>query len=132
MQCLDNSQFNAHLLWRNLFCIDNGTKIPTNHQSFEIIKALPQELLLTQINVLRPKIIILANGLEKSVIKARYQYFPNLKWYNHFNGIPKNIYNNAPYLPKIAIINLSIIAFATLPLSIALKTNNLKNKPFIL
>lgn len=79
-----------NLLWGNLFCVDYRNKNPKNHSLFQMIKALSQELLLAQIHTLKPKIIVLANGLDKSAVHARYEYFPKLSWTNDgFDDIPK-------------------------------------------
>lgn len=79
-----------NLLWGNLFCVDYRNKNPKNHRLFEMIKALSQELLLAQIHTLKPKIIVLANGLDKSAVTARYEYFPDISWVNDgFDDIPK-------------------------------------------
>lgn len=89
MQRINHHMDNRQLLWANLFCVDHHRKNPKNHQLFNHIKQLSEELLLAQIKILQPKIIILANGLNSSAVKARNKYFPAIKFTNGFDDIPK-------------------------------------------
>lgn len=68
------------LLWSNMFVISHNLTLPYKHPLFKDIKHLSKELLLAQIDVLRPDVIIFANGYRKAVWQARYEYFENLTW----------------------------------------------------
>lgn len=46
-------------------------------------------MLLAQIELSKPSIIVLANGLNPSAVKARDEYFANIKWGTQFDDIPK-------------------------------------------
>lgn len=89
MQSVNNCINNGQLLWGNLFCVDNNHKIPKNHPLFNDIKKLSKELLLAQIEISKPSIIILASGLNPSVVKARYEYFNDIQGGMGFENIPK-------------------------------------------
>ncbi|OPH39231.1 Uncharacterised protein [Moraxella lacunata] len=68
------------LLWANMFAVSDNLSTPDNHQLFDDIKQLSKELLLAQIELLRPDFILLVNGHRKSVQKARHEYFKELTW----------------------------------------------------
>lgn len=68
------------LMWANMFVVSDKLSIPSRHALFEDIKQLSKELLLAQIELLRPDYILLVNGHHKSVRQARYVYFERLAW----------------------------------------------------
>lgn len=65
------------ILWANTFAVDFKKSIPNNHELFTLIKSLSKELLQSQIDVLKPDIILFIGG-KKSLL-ARREYFPDLK-----------------------------------------------------
>lgn len=69
-------------VWANLFCFDSKKKNPESSPYFETIKGMSQKLLTTQINTLKPDVIIFANGSDSACYRA--EFFP-------FNGKGKEV-----------------------------------------
>jgi len=64
----------AGLIYSNLFCFDWRKGSPINCEYFEIIKKYSEQLLKLQIEILKPQIIIFANGITS--VPYRREFFP--------------------------------------------------------
>lgn len=50
------------IIWSNLMCISRNKKSPVGSKSFDQVKALSEQLLRAQIEVLKPKVILFVTG----------------------------------------------------------------------
>ena len=62
------------LIYSNLFCFDWKNSSPMNNEYFETIKKYSERLLKIQIEILKPQIIIFANGITS--VRYRRDFFP--------------------------------------------------------
>lgn len=62
------------LIYSNLFCFDWNNGSPINCEHFETIKELSRRLITKQIEILKPEIIIFANGMTS--VPYRREFFP--------------------------------------------------------
>ncbi|MDD2776578.1 MAG: hypothetical protein PHU06_11530 [Gallionella sp.] len=62
------------LIYSNLFCFDWNEGSPIQSHHFEVIKKYSEELLKIQIEILKPQIIIFANGITS--VTHRREFFP--------------------------------------------------------
>jgi hypothetical protein len=63
------------IIYSNLFCFSWNKKLPTRCSHFEIIKKYSEQLLKVQIEILKPQIIIFANGSSSN--RHRKDFFPS-------------------------------------------------------
>jgi hypothetical protein len=63
------------IIYSNLFCFSWNKKLPTRCSHFEMIKKYSEQLLKAQIDILKPQIIIFANGSSSN--RHRKDFFPS-------------------------------------------------------
>ena len=64
------------LIYSNLFCLSYKKSIPQKSPVFDGILCLSEKLLKIQIKILRPDIIVFANGLSGASVATRRKFFP--------------------------------------------------------
>lgn len=75
MRSVGNIVGDGNVAWCNLFCMDfEGTMPPPRQQHYDAVKSLSAQLLKAEINILRPDMIIFANG--GSSVLVRREFFP--------------------------------------------------------
>lgn len=81
------------IAWANLFCFAWNEKSPMNWENFEKLSLLSERLLKAQLKILKPDIVIFANGASSA--RYRQAYFP----YKGDSRVCSNFESFKPHVP---------------------------------
>jgi hypothetical protein len=89
------------IIWSNLFCISHNKKSPVGSKSFVHVKALSKQLLLAQIEILKPQVILFVTGT--SYDKYIKEFFPEMT--ESIVKVPRKLWSL-----KLVTLNVSELA----------------------
>ncbi|MGR0278748.1 hypothetical protein ACUM5Y_06775 [Marinomonas dokdonensis] len=64
------------IIYSNLFCFSSKETLPKKSKVFDEIITLSEKIIRAQIRILKPDIIIFANGFDSTSLKIRRKFFP--------------------------------------------------------